>query len=642
MTGLDSPHLPTYSLSSISRPPAEPGSYAKSELSGTIVAFDTGIPVPEGWKTCTHPQGWVYFVNPTAKLVTDHDIRNQDLYTSIMRDANRGFSLGGSMEMHFFARHSIGSPGQNMTNLILFIDHSRCIAYYEDELESATNKQAELDPRRAIRRARLYWNYVWSHPAHIPTPERAATEALDVLTWFYTDNLISGNKSTVPFAKAECEDLLRIVHQLSDPTYGHSPARTAFLSWILRESYKYRDAEQHGQHTAKEFLNHQTGKRPQPEPLPNLPAATSFIQSLVIRCLFFGIPNAYFLHVKLTSEYRGRLASVQSNWERYVDRLVREYSHFLLISTVLLSATIGFLSAQDIPELSIFFSITSALASLGSIIIGVFSMWAHQAKTQKGDFFAYLHNAKHRYFGLLGHAIMLSLPAVLLVWAILTFTIALVAFVMQLGIQNTNVLTRVSAWAILGVLVALLIAVISALYTFSVQQNSLYLITCLAAQRMSDSNAQLPKYLYKLIPPSATPPDPIPEELPLSELDEKSGFIHLSTASQVPGTLKHFFADEERMYILRIPFELVKDKIRWESPDKKGATFAALRNWKLTSVCATISRLLVCGPRPEEGLFPHLYDGKLGKEEIELVLNLGRKSGWGTVMETAKSEWLVY
>lgn len=63
----------------------------------------------------------------------------------------------------------------------------------------------------------------------------------------------------------------------------------------------------------------------------------------------------------------------------------------------------------------------------------------------------------------------------------------------------------------------------------------------------------------------------MPGELPLSELDETSGFIHLSTALQVPGTLTHFFGNDEKMYILKIGFELVKDKIRWESPDKKGA-----------------------------------------------------------------------
>ncbi|KXN86395.1 hypothetical protein AN958_10257 [Leucoagaricus sp. SymC.cos] len=131
---------------------------------------------------------------------------------------------------------------------------------------------------------------------------------------------------------------------------------------------------------------------------------------------------------------------------------------------------------------------------------------------------------------------------------------------------------------------------------------------------------QLPTYVYKLVPSSAPPPEPLPEELPLSELDEKSGFIHLSTAPQVLGTLRYFFGGDKKIYILRIPFEPVKDKIRWESPDKK-----------------------VCGPRPDEGLFPHLYDGKLGNDEVDRVVTLEkREAGWDAVMEEAKSTWLVY
>lgn len=39
-----------------------------------------------------------------------------------------------------------------------------------------------------------------------------------------------------------------------------------------------------------------------------------------------------------------------------------------------------------------------------------------------------------------------------------------------------------------------------------------------------------PKYIYKIA--SSAPPDPIPTVYPLSELDKKDGFIHLSTAAQ--------------------------------------------------------------------------------------------------------------
>lgn len=93
-----------------------------------------------------------------------------------------------------------------------------------------------------------------------------------------------------------------------------------------------------------------------------------------------------------------------------------------------------------------------------------------------------------------------------------------------------------------------------------------------------------PRYLYKIIPSTSPVREPLPEQLPVSDLDQDSGFIHLSTATQVPNTLKSFFAEVPLVYILRIEYHQVFHDIRWESPDGK-----------------------TCGPRPGEGLFPVSY-----------------------------------
>lgn len=90
-----------------------------------------------------------------------------------------------------------------------------------------------------------------------------------------------------------------------------------------------------------------------------------------------------------------------------------------------------------------------------------------------------------------------------------------------------------------------------------------------------------PRYIYKIVPSAAPVSEPLPERLPVSQLDQDSGFVHLSMATQVANTLKFFFKDEPLVYILRIEYERVMQDVRWESPDGK-----------------------VCGPRPGEGLFP--------------------------------------
>ncbi|KAB8235057.1 hypothetical protein ETB97_002718 [Aspergillus alliaceus] len=128
-----------------------------------------------------------------------------------------------------------------------------------------------------------------------------------------------------------------------------------------------------------------------------------------------------------------------------------------------------------------------------------------------------------------------------------------------------------------------------------------------------------PLYIYKLVPSSAPVREPLPERLPVSELDQKSGFIHLSTAFQVPNTLKFFFKDEPLVYVLRIPFKRVAENLQWENPEGT-----------------------VCGPRPKEGLFPHLYnDLKLGKEEVESIAIWVNDNGWDNALSQA-TPWLVY
>ncbi|KAF8517740.1 hypothetical protein BU17DRAFT_49413 [Hysterangium stoloniferum] len=129
-----------------------------------------------------------------------------------------------------------------------------------------------------------------------------------------------------------------------------------------------------------------------------------------------------------------------------------------------------------------------------------------------------------------------------------------------------------------------------------------------------------PTFIYKLVPSSSPLPDTIPEALPVSDLDLKSGFVHLSTAIQIPGTLKYFFAQEAKVYVLRIPYEPIEKNIKWEDPKAE-----------------------VCGNRGGEGMFPHLYNGlRLGCNEIESV-QVWEKTGdsWDEVLKNAES-WLIY
>ncbi|KXJ87747.1 hypothetical protein Micbo1qcDRAFT_167323, partial [Microdochium bolleyi] len=103
------------------------------------------------------------------------------------------------------------------------------------------------------------------------------------------------------------------------------------------------------------------------------------------------------------------------------------------------------------------------------------------------------------------------------------------------------------------------------------------------------SESAPPKYVYKIVP--ARPPNPLPADLPLSELDRADGFIHMSTAQQVPGTLNRFFSTARSLHIMRIPYDRVSARTKWENT------------------------------------FPHLYGGEFGAKEVESVEEFSTEDG---------------
>lgn len=117
----------------------------------------------------------------------------------------------------------------------------------------------------------------------------------------------------------------------------------------------------------------------------------------------------------------------------------------------------------------------------------------------------------------------------------------------------------------------------------------------------------LPTYLYKIL--SKAPPLPLPKALPLSPLDSKDGFIHLSTAEQTPKTAGRFFPDTANLNLLKLPLQRIEHNIKWEES---------------TSGC-----------------FAHLYDQGVGKDEVVDTKTIVRREGENWEKVLGKEPWLA-
>lgn len=76
-----------------------------------------------------------------------------------------------------------------------------------------------------------------------------------------------------------------------------------------------------------------------------------------------------------------------------------------------------------------------------------------------------MHNAQHNPLGFEGHAMLLSLPPVLLVWAIVAFVASILAYVLQ-GLDSS--VRNATPWVVLGVFMLIFISVSTGLYIFSI------------------------------------------------------------------------------------------------------------------------------------------------------------------------------
>lgn len=140
---------------------------------------------------------------------------------------------------------------------------------------------------------------------------------------------------------------------LSASLVESAPGRTAFISWILRivctfgacalflyvsiqrlhdALGSYRITELHGQYTYRRWEELKAGRIPTGF-LPSAPFS-AYIRiplNFIINVAFFSIPWSYLEHIKVASQYHGRLSTVQDIWDQYTHRIVKEYQDFLLI-----------------------------------------------------------------------------------------------------------------------------------------------------------------------------------------------------------------------------------------------------------------------------------------------------------------------
>ncbi|KAI9448062.1 hypothetical protein H4582DRAFT_57962 [Lactarius indigo] len=386
-----------------------------------------------GWQELVLPDGFRYFSNSTLHVVTDIDLRNSerlDVVTAFLegRDTNVLPPQGWELWLR--------DAGESTTTFIpakAWVHHgARMVSF---ELPSS-------DPGEVIHKdvdksdmEYQYWSYMVSHPAHVLLPPASVSEAIDVLTWSYTDRLLpSSHPAPPPFSQEECQQLitlLRSFNHVSAQTV--SVVRTRAVSKVLLRIAAWRQGRPLG-----DAIHQDSRDNAPPTRVPFRRTAGDFIVSLL--CL--GLPYLFLErshHQRFDAE--GGVRSIAGP-------MLVVGGFACLIAAIILSASVTFITLpgmDDVSRIAGFIAIFLSASSLVSAVIALFrykSDIEHPVAYPRGEGLILLSR----------RSVLLSLPLVFLLYAIAAFItgIALYAFRGLTTTVNGRQFGDLTQWAVIG------------------------------------------------------------------------------------------------------------------------------------------------------------------------------------------------
>jgi hypothetical protein len=133
--------------------------------------------------------------------------------------AGRGASLkGAALRMVRSVSETVGGA---------WVDHN------ERVVRPAKVDVGEMRDAEVLEARFRYWTFFETHPCHVRLPAEAHQEALDALTWSYSDRLLHTGDLNTPFSQAECQDIIPFLRSLVAPSdHGAGEGAVVFATGV--------------------------------------------------------------------------------------------------------------------------------------------------------------------------------------------------------------------------------------------------------------------------------------------------------------------------------------------------------------------------------------------------------------------------
>ncbi|QRV73214.1 structural constituent of cell wall [Ceratobasidium sp. AG-Ba] len=253
--------------------------------------------------------------------------------------------------------------GAPLTLVWSYVSHKRRrVGPQGPETRFVEGEDAEFD----LEMERRYWAYVETHPAHGDVNPRAVQEAIELLTWHYTDRLLAekkkaGEKETVsvkpPFTPEESHEVLEFLKSLSqEHSHANAVLKTRTVARVHVRTAEWRLAKLQAVHDAVNLEVMSPAERIRRRRVAANPFVGVPLRTLA-GLLGLGIPYLFVEQPDEKVEDRQRLMVADASTN--------------LMSALMLGASVSFLAIPDLEDIARLAGVAAAACSLGSLAAGI-------------------------------------------------------------------------------------------------------------------------------------------------------------------------------------------------------------------------------------------------------------------------------
>jgi len=403
-----------------------------------------------GWIEYQLPDGTLYYVHPTRRVTTDVDLRVDtvlDIVTAYLeRQKDGNVPQGLEMWVREGQPQKSRSRRGSLVPVRCWVDHRKRVVQFDRANEAngnAKGKNVETDDHLDMEYR--YWAFIEAHPAHTSLPVNSKIEAMDVLTWAWTDRLLPSQRTIpAPFTQEECQELMSLLRSFNNEQSDaglQGVVQTRIISRILLRVAHWRQ------------LNFRPNK-PLPKDVTNndlrfpkhRKTLTRALFDLVLSCVCLGIP--YIFLDRHQSHRLDEESGLRSSAPMFVIGACT-----CLIAAILLSASVTFLSLpglDNIARVAGFIAILFSSFSMASTVVAIFKYKADLERPAA-------HVGGEGLVMLSRRNIIMSLPLTFLLYAIVGFVTGIVLYSFR-GVTVSDPLgpdrpfEDYTKWTVVGVL----------------------------------------------------------------------------------------------------------------------------------------------------------------------------------------------